>query len=51
MKKIKIKQIDNLFNVDVTDLLKQSKDEGYRFIERLLIIKMGTILLPILVRA
>ncbi|WP_226528889.1 GNAT family N-acetyltransferase [Metabacillus niabensis] len=31
----KVKQLNNLFSYDLTILIKQSKEEGFRFIERL----------------
>ncbi|WP_412103358.1 GNAT family N-acetyltransferase [Rossellomorea aquimaris] len=35
MKTCEINQITNLFDVDLSQLLKESKQEGFRFIERL----------------
>jgi GNAT superfamily N-acetyltransferase len=35
MKEFEVKQIINLFCVDLTHLVKESKEEGFRFLERL----------------
>lgn len=35
MRDYEVRQIDNLFDVDVAILVKQSKEEGFRFVERL----------------
>ncbi|RFB11421.1 GNAT family N-acetyltransferase [Bacillus sp. HNG] len=36
MGKYEVKQINNLLNYDVDSLVKQSKEESYRFVERLI---------------
>ncbi|MFT4412832.1 GNAT family N-acetyltransferase [Fredinandcohnia humi] len=35
MGEYEVKQINNLFNLDLNTLIKQSKEEGFRFVERL----------------
>lgn len=35
MGKYEVKQINNLLNFDLENLVKQSKEEGFRFVERL----------------
>lgn len=35
MEEFEIRNIDNLLNHDITRLLIQSKEEGFRFVERL----------------
>ncbi|MCH7320444.1 GNAT family N-acetyltransferase [Solibacillus sp. MA9] len=35
MEEFKVKQIKNLFYVDLNQLVKESKEEGFRFLERL----------------
>ncbi|MDR4886005.1 hypothetical protein RGU12_00405 [Fredinandcohnia sp. QZ13] len=36
MGKYEVKQINNLLNYDLDSLVKQSKEECYRFVERLI---------------
>ncbi|ALC91721.1 GNAT family acetyltransferase [Bacillus sp. FJAT-18017] len=36
MEKYKVKQINNLMNYDMDHLVTQSKEEGFRFVERLI---------------
>lgn len=35
MEEFKVKQLKSLVNIDLTHLVKESKNEGFRFLERL----------------